>query len=325
MDRRRPGVTELVSARREPDRVEVLSGLEKGRTLGSPVALLIRNVDARPEDYERTRELFRPGHADYTWYRKFGRMPPTGGGRLSGRETAARVAAGALAAAFIGSLGMTVRGYTRSVGPVSCRRAVPEFALSHPLRCGDPDVAEEMTETVREAARSGDSVGGVVEMVAEGVPAGLGEPVFGKLDAMLAAAMVSIGGVKGVEIGEGFRLCNMRGSDANDQMSSEGFLSNRCGGTLGGISTGQPIVVRLAVKPTPSVSQAQRTTNRNGQDAHLEVRGRHDPCLCPRIVPVAEAMASIVIADAALAQSTRNIDGYYYPFGPRARNGPPTA
>ncbi|MBD3370320.1 chorismate synthase [Candidatus Fermentibacteria bacterium] len=323
MDRRRPGASDLVSSRNEPDRVEVLSGVESGRTIGSPVALLIRNLDARPEEYRRTRKLFRPGHADFTWFEKFGRMPPSGGGRLSGRETAARVAAGALAMSFMASLGMKVRGYTLSVGPVSCRKVVPEFAEQHPLRCADPDVASEMTDVVRKASSSGDSVGGRIEVVAEGVPAGLGEPVFGKLDALLAGAMVSVGGVKGVEIGEGFRLCRLKGSEANDQMSREGFLSNRCGGTLGGISTGRPIVVRLAVKPTPSISNRQRTTGPDGEDADLEIHGRHDPCLCPRVVAVAEAMAALVIADAAIAQRTRNMDGYYYFFGPRARNGPP--
>jgi chorismate synthase len=300
LDRRRPGTSKFVSPRREEDRVEILSGIVDGVTLGSAVALLVRNKDARSGDYGNIRELFRPGHADYTYFKKYGVTPQPGGGRSSGRETVGRVAAGAIARTFLQSHGITIRAYTVRVGPVKAVRIDPDFAEQHPLRCADPDMAAMMEEVVEAARSEGDSVGGVVEVVVEGVPAGLGDPVFHKLDASLSAAMVSIGAVKGIEFGTGFELAGMRGSQANDPIAPEGFLSNHAGGILGGISSGQAIVMRLAVKPTSSISKPQSTIDIHGNAATIQVKGRHDPCLVGRIGPVAEAMAALVLADALL-------------------------
>lgn len=306
LDRRRPGTSPFVSPRREPDEVEVLSGISEGRTLGSPIGLLIRNRDARPGDYRKIRELFRPGHADYTYFKKYGLPPQAGGGRASGRETAARVAAGAVAKLLLEPYGVTIRSYTVSIGHLSANRVEPAFAEEHPLRCCDPDVSDQMVELVRQVSAQGNSIGGLVEVLIERVPPGLGDPVFHKLDAVLGWGMLSIGGVKGVEFGTGFRLAGMRGSEANDAISSNGFLSNHAGGILGGISNGEPIVMRLAVKPTPSIAKPQATIDIHGQNQTIEIKGRHDPCICPRIGPVAEAMSALVLADALLEQEARS-------------------
>jgi chorismate synthase len=305
LDRRRPGASPLVSARKEKDQVEILSGVAQGRTLGSPIAMLVRNTDARPGDYAQLAEVFRPGHADYTYFRKYGIPPQPGGGRSSGRETLCRVAAGAVARALLEPLGVSLDAYTIQVGLVKAAGIDPAFAREHPLRAADPQAAEAMVEQVKAARAGGDSVGGVVELVARGVPAGLGDPVFDKLDARLGGAMLSIGGVKGVEVGDGFAAAVRRGSANNDQMDASGFLSNHCGGILGGVSNGEPIVLRLAVKPTPSISQPQRTQDLAGNEVKIEIAGRHDPCLCPRVAPVAEAMAALVLADAWLAQKAQ--------------------
>ncbi len=302
LDRRRPGTSALVSARQEPDRVEILSGVADGKTLGTPIALLVKNKDARSKDYSALAEAFRPGHADYTYFHKYGLPPQPGGGRASGRETVGRVAAGAVARALLATLGVSIQAYTVAVGSVKAEIIDPAFAESDPLRCADPDMDEAMAEQVKEARSQGDSVGGVVEVVARGVPAGLGDPVMDKLDGLLGGAMLSIGGVKGVEIGAGFAVAGRRGSANNDQMGESGFLSNNAGGILGGISSGQDIVLRLAIKPTPSIARPQRTQSLNGESREIEIKGRHDPCLCPRIAPVAEAMAALVLADAWLVQ-----------------------
>jgi chorismate synthase len=305
LDRRRPGTSPWVSARREPDRVEILSGIDAGRTLGFPIALLVRNQDARSDDYTEIREIFRPGHADYTYFKKYGLPPQPGGGRASGRETVGRVAAGGVAKAFLEPRGVLIRACTVQVGAVRAARVDLDLAESDPLRCADPDRAEEMARMVATVRESQDSVGGVVQVMAQGVPPGLGDPVFQKLDAVLGGAMLSVGGVKGVEFGTGFELAAMRGSLANDPMTPEGFASNHAGGVLGGISTGQPIVLRLAVKPTPSIALPQDSVDIHGQARTVRIRGRHDPCLCPRIVPVApvaEAMCALVLADAVLQQ-----------------------
>lgn len=281
LDRRRPGGP-LSSPRKEPDEVEILSGVFEGRTTGTPVALLIRNRDVRSGDYDALRDLFRPGHADYTYLQKYGIRDHRGGGRSSGRETAARVAAGAVAMAVLGEHGISIAGKVREVH-------------------GKTDPAE-MEAEVRAAQACGDSVGGVVEVRAAGVPAGLGSPVFGKLDAAIAGAMMGIGAVKGVEIGEGFAAARLFGSENNDAMDASGFLSNHAGGVLGGISTGQEIVVSLAVKPTPSIALPQRTVDVRGEGREIEIRGRHDPCIAFRLVPVAEAMLALVLVDAVLEQ-----------------------
>lgn len=302
LDKRRPGRSPHASARREPDKVEILSGVSAGRTLGSPIAMLVRNQDARSGDYAELTKSFRPGHADYTYWRKYGLPPQPGGGRSSGRETLARVAAGAVARALLEPLAVGFAAYTVAVGQVAARRVDRAFALGDPLRAADPDLAAAMADEIQSARQEGDSVGGMVELVVDNPPAGLGDPVFGKLDALLGGAMFSIGGVKGVEIGAGFAVAGRRGSQNNDQMGERGFLSNHAGGILGGVSTGEPIVLRLAVKPTPSISREQVTQDLEGRAVTISIKGRHDPCLCPRVAPVAEAMAALVIADAWLVQ-----------------------
>jgi len=307
LDRRRPGTSPYVSARQEEDRVEILSGLADGRTLGSPLALLVRNIDQQSQDYRELAEVFRPGHADYTYFKKYGLPLQPGGGRSSGRETVGRVAAGAVARALLEPLGVTIRAYTVQIGDVRAVRRDPVFAETDPLRCADPDLAPAMAELVQKVRAEGDSVGGLVELAAQGVPVGLGDPVFDKLDAALGGAMLSIGGVKGVEIGAGFAAASLRGSRHNDQMDENGFRSNHSGGILGGISTGQDIVLRLAVKPTASIALEQTTIDLAGRTRKIRIKGRHDPCLCPRVAPVAEAMAALVLADAWLAQ--RAIEG----------------
>ncbi|OPX66134.1 MAG: chorismate synthase [Methanoregulaceae archaeon PtaB.Bin056] len=282
LDRRRPGQSPLMSPRREEDRVEIISGVFEGRTTGAPVALIVRNADSRPGDYEALREVFRPGHADYTWWKKYGIRDHRGGGRSSGRETVARVASGAVAAKVLGLRGIRIGSRILEVHG-----------------CTSP---EDMEKAIERAMQAGDSVGGIVEITASGCPPGLGDPVFGKLDAMIGMAMLSIGAVKGVEIGEGFAAARMRGSEQNDQMDEEGFLSNHAGGILGGISTGADIVVRIAVKPTPSIAREQRTVDVEGRERAISVRGRHDPCIVFRLAPVAEAMLALVLADALLLQ-----------------------
>jgi chorismate synthase len=282
LKRRRPGSGPLSSPRREPDEVEILSGVFEGRTTGSPVAMVIYNRDVRSEDYEALREVFRPGHADYTYLKKYGIRDHRGGGRSSGRETVARVAAGALAMKLISSRGIRLSG---------------EILEIHGVR--DP---VGMEEEIRAAQEGGDSVGGIVGIAAKGCPAGLGDPVFYKLDAAIAGAMMSIGAVKAVEIGEGFNAARLRGSENNDEMDAGGFITNHAGGILGGISTGAEIVVRIAVKPTPSIAHEQRTVDLEGNMVKISVGGRHDPCIATRIVPVAEAMLALVLADALLEQ-----------------------
>jgi chorismate synthase len=300
--RRRPGQSELVSPRDEADTLEILGGLFEGRTTGAPVAMWIRNRDVRSSDYESIKDRFRPGHADYTWYRKHGARDWRGGGRTSGRETAARVAAGALARQLLAPVGVSIVGHVIRIGNACAKVFDPDAIERNPLRCADAHAAQEMAAIVAEARASGDSVGGVIEVVAKGVPVGWGDPVFDKLDARIGAGMLSIGAVKGVEIGDGFDLARMRGSEANDPILPGGFGSNHMGGLLGGISTGAPIVVRIAVKPTPSISRPQRTVDVHGRGATIEVPGRHDPCICPRLVPVAESMLALVLCDAWLRQ-----------------------
>jgi len=280
LDRRRPGKSPLESPRKEPDRVEILSGLFQGQTTGAPLTLMVENRDVREEDYRELEEIFRPGHADFTYQAKYGIRDHRGGGRSSGRETVARVAAGAVAIKFLTKNGIQITGRVLEI---------------HGKR--DPDA---MTKEIEKARDEGDSVGGIAEVLVSGCPAGLGDPVFGKLDALLAHALMGIGAVKGVEIGEGFAAARMKGSKHNDAMTREGFATNHAGGILGGISTGQEIVARIAVKPTPSISKTQRTVDRRGKEVSISIKGRHDPCIVPRILPVAEAMVALVILDTLL-------------------------
>jgi chorismate synthase len=302
MDRRRPGQSDLVTPRNEGDRVQVLSGVFEGKTTGHPIALVVFNENQKSSDYKAITELFRPGHADLTFERKYGIRDPRGGGRSSGRETLARVAAGAWAKQQLASLGITIRGFNREIASIEGKRVDWDFVENNPLRVADPDVFEAQKAAVEQARGEGDSVGGVAEIWIEGLPIGLGDPTFAKLDGLLAYAMMSIGAVKGVEIGSGFASARKRGSENNDPLTPEGPEKNDSGGTLGGISTGAPIVVRLAVKPTSSISHVQKTITKAGEAAEISTKGRHDPCIAPRIVPVAESMAAIVIYDTYLTQ-----------------------
>ena len=282
LDRRRPGKSPLESGRAEYDRVEILSGTFEGKTTGAPVALLVKNEDVKSEDYESLREVFRPGHADFTYFAKYGIRDHRGGGRSSGRETVARVAAGAVAMKILSEMGITIIGRILEVHGKTSQKDIEKEILA--------------------AKEAGDSVGGIAEITANGCPSGLGDPVFGKLDALIAGAMMGIGAVKGVEIGDGFAVAAKFGSENNDAMTQDGFATNHAGGMLGGISTGQDIVVRIAVKPTPSIAKTQQTRDIHGNDVEISVKGRHDPCIVPRIVPVAEAMLALVILDCLLEQ-----------------------
>jgi chorismate synthase len=302
LDRRRPGTGRLSSPRKESDKVHLLSGVFEGKTTGAPIAMVIYNEDARPGHYEDIRDLFRPGHADFTWWKKFGIRDWRGGGRTSARETASRVAAGAIARKVLRAAGVEVIGHVTRIGPVRAEAFDATTIAKNDARCADPVAAEKMVAAVKAARKNGDSLGGLVEVVARGVPAGWGDPVFDKLDAKLGAAMLSIGAVKGVEIGAGFALAERRGSESNDPIGPGGFTSNRMGGLLGGISNGEPVVVRIAVKPTSSIRKAQDTVDVHGKARSIVVRGRHDPCICPRVVPVAEAMVALVLCDAYLRQ-----------------------
>ncbi len=301
LDRRRPGQSPITTSRVEPDTAEVLSGIFDGRTTGTPVAILIRNRHQQSGDYGSLAEVFRPGHADCTYFWKYGIRDYRGGGRASGRETAARVAAGAIAKKFLRlCFGAEIRAWTAAVGKVSGKKVCPEAIEQNPVRAADPDMANAMLEEIRAAAGAGDSVGGIAACRIDGLPAGLGEPVFDKLDALLAHAMLSIGAVKAIEFGSGFSAAGRRGSENNDALTQEGFCTNFAGGILGGISTGQTVEFRIAVKPTPSIRQIQRTVDLQNRPQELSVTGRHDPCIVPRIIPVVEAMAAIVLADLAL-------------------------
>ncbi len=302
LERRRPG-RRLTSPRREPDAVEILSGTFEGLTTGTPIALVVFNRDVDSSKYEPLRDLFRPGHADYTYQAKYGLRDWRGGGRSSARETVGRVAAGAVAKRLLEEAGITVLGFTLEIGGVRAERLESlEAAVGDPLFCPDPEASARMAARLSAVKQAGDSVGGIVEVRARGVPAGLGEPVFDKLDAELAGALMSIGAVKGVEVGSGFAAAASTGSANNDPIGPEGFRSNNAGGILGGISSGQEIVVRAAVKPIPSIAIEQDTIDVAGQPRKISVKGRHDVCAIPRIVPVCEAMVRLVLADHLLRQ-----------------------
>jgi chorismate synthase len=282
LDRRRPGTSPITSPRREGDKVEILSGIFEGKTTGTPIALMVRNENQQSKDYEEQKEKFRPGHADFTYQEKYGIRDHRGGGRSSGRETLSRVAAGAVAMKCLAARGIIIAGTICEV-----------HGKTNPV---------DMENEILTAKSTGDSVGGIVQVTATGCPAGLGDPVFGKLDALIAGAMMGIGAVKGVEIGDGFTAARKFGSENNDQMIADGFSSNHAGGILGGISSGQDIIVRIAVKPTPSIAKVQQTWDIHGNVCEISIGGRHDPCIVPRIVPVAEAMLALVLMDCVLEQ-----------------------
>jgi len=314
LDRRRPGQSRLVSQRKEDDRVEILSGVLDGLTLGTPIAMLVRNADARGKDYEEIARAYRPSHADYTYDAKFGIRAVAGGGRASARETLGRVAAGAIARALLARHGVEIVGWVDEVSGIAAAvdgdRVTQGDVDANDIRCPDAAVAARMIERVEAARKDGDSVGGCVRAVARGVPAGWGEPVFDKLDAELAKAMMSIPAVKGVEIGSGFAGTLMTGSEHNDLFygkggGSIGTRTNRSGGIQGGISNGEPVTVRVAFKPTATIMRPQDTVDRDGNATVLQPKGRHDPCVLPRAVPIVEAMFALVLADHMLRQLTR--------------------
>ena len=296
LDRRRPGKAHT-SPRREPDRVEILSGVFQGLTTGTPISLIVYNRDVRSTDYEELAAAYRPGHADRTYEQKYGIRDWRGGGRSSARETVARVAAGAVARKLLSQHQIAVKAYTLALGSIRCQRFDWDEIDRNAFSCPDAETARAMAERLREVKAEGDSVGGIVEVCARGCPAGLGEPVFDKLDARLAGALMSIGAVKAVEIGEGIAAADLLGSENNDPLTASGYASNHAGGMLGGISTGMEIIARIAVKPIPSISKPQATVNTDGHPVHIEIKGRHDVSAIPRIVPVCEAMVLLVLAD----------------------------
>ena len=306
LDRRRPGQSAITTPRSEKDRVEILSGIFDGLTTGTPIALLIRNEDKRSSDYDALRNLIRPGHADWTYGAKYGVRDWRGSGRASGRETAARVAAGAVAKKILSARGVTLMGYSREIAGVRAARVVPEEIEKNPARCPDPEAAPRMIEQIEKAKAEKDSVGGIVEVVADGCPPGLGDPVFDKLEALLGHAILSVGAVRGVEVGAGFDATRMRGSVYNDEPYMDGqrmrTRTNHAGGIAGGISNGMQIVVRAAMRPPASISKPQKTVNASGETVTVEIGGRHDPCIVPRAVPVIEAMTALVLADCLLVQ-----------------------
>lgn len=297
MERRKPGQSSVTTPRQENDRIHIVSGVYDGKTTGTPLTLLLYNTDMKPEAYDAIKHSFRPGHADYTYWQKYGIRDPRGSGRASGRETAARVAAGAVARKLLERRGVSVVAYTKEIGGIACRTCDEEAIERNAVRACDPEAAVRMIEYIESAAAKGDSCGGVVECVIRGVAPGLGEPVFDKIDADLAKAMLSIGAVKGIEFGAGFASAKMKGSEHNDPMDSGGLISNHSGGIVGGITNGADIVFRIAVKPTSSISVPQRTVGLDGKEQTIVTKGRHDPCICPRIVPVVEAMACLVLVD----------------------------
>jgi chorismate synthase len=309
LDRRKPGTSRHVTQRQESDRVEILSGVFEGKTTGTPIALLIRNEDARSKDYGNLIDTFRPGHADYTYWQKYGIRDHRGGGRASARETAVRVAAAAIARKWLHEkYGVIIRGYLSQLGPHPVPFKSWEAVGGNPFFSANEDVVATLESFMDELRKSGDSVGARITTVAGHVPVGWGAPVYAKLDADLAAAMMSINAVKAVEIGSGFASVTQRGSEHGDELTPEGFVTNHAGGILGGISTGQDIVVTIGIKPTSSIRVPRRSIDKHGNPTIVETNGRHDPCVGIRATPIAEAMMALVLMDHALLQRAQNAD-----------------
>lgn len=304
LDRRRPGTGGAASPRKEPDKVEILSGIFEGVTTGTPLTLIIYNKDAHSKSYNHLKDIFRPGHGDFSYLLKYGVRDHRGGGRASARETAARVAAGAVARRMLSFHHISVLAYTLSLGGIDAENLDFENIDDNRLFCPDNDAAERMEERIKEVKKEGDSLGGIVGIIASGCPAGLGEPVFNKLDGDLAGALMSIGAVKGVEIGAGFMAARITGSENNDALLPEGFATNNSGGILAGISNGEPIIARVAVKPIPSISKPQQTVNLDNEPVEIKIGGRHDISAIPRIIPVCEAMVCLTLADHLLRMKT---------------------
>ncbi len=309
LDRRKPSASVSSTTRKEGDKVEILSGIFEGKTTGTPVSLIIRNVDAKSSAYNELKDVFRPGQGDFTYQQKYGIRDWRGGGRASGRETVSRVAAGAIAAKVIARSGIDVVAYTYAIGSIAIDRSkmpadknLKKFVLKNSLFCPDSDAAARMDKKISEVRKKGDSLGGIVEIVVSNCPAGLGEPVFYKMDADLTRALMSIGTVKAVEVGDGVEVAGKMGSEVNDQMDKKGFRTNHAGGILAGITNGEKIILRAYCKPIPSIAKPQQTIDCKGKERIIEIQGRHDICVLPRIVPVCEAMVNIVLADHLLRQ-----------------------
>ncbi|MEQ5815025.1 chorismate synthase [Marinobacter sp. NFXS11] len=309
LDRRKPGTSRHTTQRREADEVRILSGVFEGKTTGTPIGLLIENTDQRSKDYSKISEQFRPAHADYTYMHKYGVRDYRGGGRSSARETAMRVAAGAVARKFLEQrLGIRIRGYLSQLGPIKAEKLDWDQVHQNPFFCPDADKVPEMEAYMDALRKEGDSIGARINVVADGVPPGLGEPIFDRLDADLAHALMSINAVKGVEIGAGFDCIDQKGTEHRDEMMPEGFLSNNAGGVLGGISSGQPILASIALKPTSSLRLSGRSIDVNGDPCEVITTGRHDPCVGIRATPIAEAMMAIVLMDHYLRHRGQNAD-----------------
>lgn len=309
LDRRKPGTSRFTTQRREADQVKILSGVFEGKTTGTPIGLLIENTDQRSKDYSEIMDRFRPGHADYTYTQKYGFRDYRGGGRSSARETAMRVAAGAIAKKYLSeNLGIQVRGYLSQLGPIKVETVDWDLVDSNPFFCPDAEKIPEMEKYMDNLRKEGNSVGAKLTVIATGMPPGLGEPVFDRLDADIAGALMSINAVKGVEMGAGFDCVEQKGTEHRDEISPEGFLSNNAGGVLGGISTGQDIVAHLALKPTSSITIPGKTVNVEGKPVELITKGRHDPCVGIRGTPIAEAMLAIVLMDHLLRHRGQNME-----------------
>jgi chorismate synthase len=309
LDRRKPGTSRHTTQRREDDRVEILSGVFEGQTTGTPIGLLIHNTDQRSKDYSDISKKFRPGHADFTYEAKFGLRDYRGGGRSSARETAMRVAAGAVAKKYLHErYGATIRGYLAQIGPIHAELKDWDAVEQNPFFCPDPELVPEMEAYMDALRKEGNSIGARINVVASGLPAGLGEPVFDRMDAEIAHALMSINAVKGVEIGAGFASVEQKGTEHRDQIDHTGFLSNNAGGILGGISSGQDILASIAMKPTSSLRLPGKTINTDGEETEVITTGRHDPCVGIRATPIAEAMMAIVIMDHVLRNRGQNAD-----------------
>ena len=311
LDRRRPGQSKITTQRQEGDKAEILSGVFEGKTTGAPLAILIRNEDQRSKDYENIKNVFRPGHADFSYIAKYGIRDYRGGGRSSGRETAARVAAGAVAKKILAKHKIDIFVYTLSVADITAKNIDFSVIEQNIVRTADASIADAMIAKIDDARKNGDSLGGVLECVVKNTPAGLGDPCFDKLNARLSLALMSIATVKGIEFGDGFNVSQSKGSVNNDRFVLKGdrigTATNHAGGIMGGISTGEDIIIRLALKPPSSIPQLQKTMNERNEEVEVIVKGRHDPCLCPRVVPVAEAMIALTLVDSMMIQQSSKI------------------
>ena len=307
LDRRKPGTSRYTTARREDDEVQILSGVFEGKTTGTSIGLLIKNKDQRSQDYSNIADRFRPGHADYTYDQKYGARDYRGGGRSSARETAIRVAAGGIAKKYLKQVhGIEIHGYLSELGPIAIETVDHEITNTNPFFCPDASKLDALDQYMRDLKKSGDSIGAKVSVVAKNMPVGLGEPVFDRLDADIAHAMMGINAVKGVEIGDGFDVINQKGSEHRDTLTPNGFETNHAGGVLGGISTGQELIVHMALKPTSSISVPGKTINKQGEEIDIVTKGRHDPCVGIRAVPIAEAMLALTLMDHCLRHRGQN-------------------